>query len=140
MITAAEWRHLCCYRCCLALPPLLLLPSAVKHCCCPVQSTALTPAALSGADVVRKIIYGDVDLGIVGLDMLAEIGNDDPGTLLRHGICCVTAFVVRRHCWALPCRGWCCWRLCCRPLTGNVRQHAMRLVMLHWFHLHLQTL
>ncbi|KAI7837227.1 hypothetical protein COHA_008916 [Chlorella ohadii] len=31
-------------------------------------------------DVVRKIIYGDVDLGIVGLDMLAEIGNDDPGT------------------------------------------------------------
>ncbi len=32
------------------------------------------------SDVVRKIIYGDVDLGIVGLDMLAEIGNDDPGT------------------------------------------------------------
>jgi ATP phosphoribosyltransferase len=31
------------------------------------------------ADVVRKLIYGDVDLGIVGLDMLAEIGNDDPG-------------------------------------------------------------
>jgi ATP phosphoribosyltransferase len=31
------------------------------------------------ADVVRKIIYGDIDLGIVGLDMLAEIGNDDPG-------------------------------------------------------------
>lgn len=29
--------------------------------------------------MVRKIIYGDVDLGIVGLDMLAEIGNDDPG-------------------------------------------------------------
>ena len=28
---------------------------------------------------MRKIITGDVDLGIVGLDMLAEIGNDDPG-------------------------------------------------------------
>lgn len=30
-------------------------------------------------DVVRKLVYGDVDLGIVGYDMLCEIGNDDPG-------------------------------------------------------------
>ncbi|KAL4436781.1 hypothetical protein ABPG75_003920 [Micractinium tetrahymenae] len=35
-------------------------------------------------DVVRKIIYGDVDLGIVGLDMLAEIGNDDPDVIILH--------------------------------------------------------
>ncbi|KAL4423297.1 hypothetical protein ABPG77_004566 [Micractinium sp. CCAP 211/92] len=35
-------------------------------------------------DVVRKIIYGDVDLGIVGLDMLAEIGNDDPDVVILH--------------------------------------------------------
>jgi ATP phosphoribosyltransferase len=35
-------------------------------------------------DVVRKIIYGDVDLGIVGLDMLAEIGNDDPDIVILH--------------------------------------------------------
>ena len=36
-------------------------------------------------DVVRKLCYGDVDLGIVGLDMLAEIGNDDPGARARGG-------------------------------------------------------
>ncbi|PSC74780.1 ATP phosphoribosyltransferase [Micractinium conductrix] len=35
-------------------------------------------------DVVRKIVYGDVDLGIVGLDMLAEIGNDDPDIVILH--------------------------------------------------------
>ena len=41
-----------------------------------LDSSALHSAC---ADVVRKLIYGDVDLGIVGLDMLAEIGHDDPG-------------------------------------------------------------
>lgn len=35
-------------------------------------------------DVVRKIAYGDVDLGIVGYDMLAEIGNDDPDIVVLH--------------------------------------------------------
>lgn len=35
-------------------------------------------------DVVRKLAYGDVDLGIVGLDMLAEIGNDDPDIVVLH--------------------------------------------------------
>ncbi|KAI3425848.1 hypothetical protein D9Q98_007822 [Chlorella vulgaris] len=35
-------------------------------------------------DVVRKLMYGDVDLGIVGLDMLAEIGNDDPDVVVLH--------------------------------------------------------
>ncbi|EFN55677.1 hypothetical protein CHLNCDRAFT_133913 [Chlorella variabilis] len=35
-------------------------------------------------DVVRKLITGDVDLGIVGLDMLAEIGNDDPDVVVLH--------------------------------------------------------
>ena len=29
-------------------------------------------------DVVRKLIPGDVDIGIVGYDMLREIGNEDP--------------------------------------------------------------
>ena len=31
------------------------------------------------SDVVRKLVYGDIDLGIVGYDMLAEIGDSDPG-------------------------------------------------------------
>lgn len=30
-------------------------------------------------DVVRKLVTGDIDIGIVGYDMLCEIGNDDPG-------------------------------------------------------------
>ena len=41
--------------------------------------TPLPPCSRTCTDVVRKIITGDVDLGIVGLEMLAEIGNDDPG-------------------------------------------------------------
>ena len=28
-------------------------------------------------DVVRKLISGDIDIGIVGYDMLREIGNED---------------------------------------------------------------
>jgi len=36
------------------------------------------------SDVVRKMIYGDVDLGIVGHDMLAEIGAYDPDLVVVH--------------------------------------------------------
>ena len=36
------------------------------------------------SDVVRKVASGDVDLGIVGYDMLAEIGNGDPDVVLLH--------------------------------------------------------
>lgn len=35
-------------------------------------------------DVVRKLVYGDIDLGIVGYDMLAEIGNNDPDLVVIH--------------------------------------------------------
>ncbi|KAL4526440.1 hypothetical protein Ndes2526A_g00889 [Nannochloris sp. 'desiccata'] len=35
-------------------------------------------------DVVRKLMYGDVDLGIVGYDMLAEIGDNDPELVILH--------------------------------------------------------
>lgn len=58
-----------CQTCCTDCAPL--------PCCTHPYSIACLPHT----DVVRKIIYGDVDLGIVGLDMLAEIGNDDPGEL-----------------------------------------------------------
>ena len=60
-------------------PPLL--PSLPNTCCfrrCPPARPS-PPCSRTCTDVVRKIITGDVDLGIVGLDMLAEIGNDDPG-------------------------------------------------------------
>ncbi len=36
------------------------------------------------SDVVRKLTYGDVDLGIVGHDMFAEIGNGDPKLVMLH--------------------------------------------------------
>ncbi len=36
------------------------------------------------SDVVRKLMYGDFDLGIVGLDMLVEIGNNDPDLVVVH--------------------------------------------------------
>lgn len=36
------------------------------------------------SDVVRKLMYGDVDIGIVGADMFAEIANDDPGLVMLH--------------------------------------------------------
>ena len=35
-------------------------------------------------DVVRKLTYGDVDLGIVGGDMVAEIGDADPDLVVLH--------------------------------------------------------
>jgi ATP phosphoribosyltransferase len=35
-------------------------------------------------DVVRKLISGDVDIGIVGYDMLREIGNEDPDLVVVH--------------------------------------------------------
>ncbi|KAL2628763.1 hypothetical protein R1flu_013449 [Riccia fluitans] len=36
------------------------------------------------ADVVRKLRSGDVDMGIVGYDVVAEFGEDDPDLLLVH--------------------------------------------------------
>lgn len=36
------------------------------------------------SDVVRKLVYGDVDLGIVGLDMVSEIGDNDPDLVILH--------------------------------------------------------
>ena len=36
------------------------------------------------SDVVRKLMYGDVDIGIVGYDMFAEIADQDPGLVVLH--------------------------------------------------------
>ena len=35
-------------------------------------------------DVVRKLISGDIDIGIVGYDMLREIGNEDQDLAVVH--------------------------------------------------------
>ena len=35
-------------------------------------------------DVVRKLLTGDVDIGIVGYDMLREIGNEDEDLVIVH--------------------------------------------------------
>lgn len=36
------------------------------------------------SDVVRKLSYGDMDLGIVGMDMFAELSNEDPDLVVVH--------------------------------------------------------
>lgn len=36
------------------------------------------------SDVVRKLSYGDMDLGIVGIDMYAELSHDDPDLVIVH--------------------------------------------------------
>ena len=36
------------------------------------------------SDVVRKLMYGDVDIGIMGADMFAEIANGDPSLVMLH--------------------------------------------------------
>ena len=35
-------------------------------------------------DVVRKLLSGDIDVGIVGYDMLREIGNQDNDLVVVH--------------------------------------------------------
>jgi ATP phosphoribosyltransferase len=37
------------------------------------------------ADIVRKVRYGDVDLGITGFDSVAEYGDDDEEIIVLHG-------------------------------------------------------
>lgn len=36
------------------------------------------------SDVVRKLVYGDVDLGIVGFDMLSELAHANPDLVVLH--------------------------------------------------------
>jgi len=36
------------------------------------------------SDVVRKLRYGDIDLGIVGYDMFAELADDDEDLIVVH--------------------------------------------------------
>ena len=63
-----------------------------------VYTAILTPTSLTAllqmpqlevwfqraSDVVRKLSYGDMDLGIVGLDMFAELSHDDPDLVVVH--------------------------------------------------------
>ena len=35
-------------------------------------------------DVVRKLMYGDIDIGIVGYDMFEEICGGDPDLMVLH--------------------------------------------------------
>lgn len=45
----------------------------------PLQLPGLEVWFQRASDVVRKLQYGDVDLGIVGLDMFAEISGSPEG-------------------------------------------------------------
>jgi ATP phosphoribosyltransferase len=58
----------------------------------PRQYVALMPAIPElevwlqrSADIVRKVRYGDVDLGITGYDTVAEYGCDDRAVVILHG-------------------------------------------------------
>lgn len=77
------WQRVSCggrYDCVLlCLLELCAVPHSRPGKLCFCQTNCPPTNQSPAADVVRKIAYGDVDLGIVGLDMLAEIGNDDPG-------------------------------------------------------------
>ena len=37
------------------------------------------------SDVVRKLRYGDIDLGIVGTDMFSELADQDQDLVICHG-------------------------------------------------------
>jgi ATP phosphoribosyltransferase len=37
------------------------------------------------SDVVRKLRYGDIDLGIVGYDMFLELADNDPDLMVVSG-------------------------------------------------------
>lgn len=37
------------------------------------------------SDVVRKLVRGDLDLGIVGADMFEELAADSPDLIVLHG-------------------------------------------------------
>ncbi len=56
----------------------------VNHPQRPAQMPGLEVWFQRASDVVRKLTYGDVDLGIVGHDMFAEIGNGDPSLIMLH--------------------------------------------------------
>lgn len=36
------------------------------------------------SDVVRKVVTGDIDIGIVGYDMFSEIAGDNPDLIVLH--------------------------------------------------------
>ena len=50
----------------------------------PLQMPQLEVWFQRASDVVRKLSYGDMDLGIVGLDMYAELSYDDPDLVVVH--------------------------------------------------------
>ena len=51
---------------------------------CSLQMPGLEVWFQRASDVVRKLMYGDVDLGIVGYDMFREIADSDPGLIILH--------------------------------------------------------
>lgn len=72
------------------LAAALTAPSAERRasladpCCLTLQMPQLEVWFQRASDVVRKLSYGDVDLGIVGFDMFSELSNDDPDLLVVH--------------------------------------------------------
>ena len=82
----------CPYMHCMprVLAAALTAPSAERRasladlCCLTLQMPQLEVWFQRASDVVRKLSYGDVDLGIVGFDMFSELSNDDPDLLVVH--------------------------------------------------------
>jgi hypothetical protein len=51
----------------------------------PLQIPQLEVWFQRASDVVRKLRYGDIDLGIVGYDMFSELADEDPNLLVVRG-------------------------------------------------------
>jgi hypothetical protein len=51
----------------------------------PLQIPQLEVWFQRASDVVRKLRYGDIDLGIVGYDMFLELADNDPDLMVVSG-------------------------------------------------------
>ena len=73
-------------------------------------------------DVVRKLSSGDIDIGIVGYDMLREIGDEDDELVVVHDFW-VSASAIWRSLYpvagktSIPCLS--CYRTSAGPKTGH---------------------
>jgi len=62
----------------------VIKPNPRQYVACVTQLPGVEVWFQRASDVVRKLMYGDVDLGFVGHDMVAEISDGDPDLVILH--------------------------------------------------------
>ncbi len=72
------------YRMILGSAKVVTHAHAEYHGQCAVQIPQLEVWFQRATDVVRKLMYGDIDIGIVGYDMFEEICGGDPDLMVLH--------------------------------------------------------